>query len=604
MPELDYTIKTVAELAGAQQTAAALEQQIGKAKALKQDYSELSKQLDTVRASMKAATDGNEDLAKSEKEASEAAEFLHKNHRQIHTLLETMPAVAGSTGGALMQLFRGPLGPALALGAGIEQIRESFSEWQKELDEAAESNSLPQFAASIKAVADDMETARSNAEGYALAVANIAKHETTIAQALEAQVRLIHAVAAARMAAAKAQEDLEKSQIAHKQKTGEITPEQATIHETSAAIAAAKADADAKKKEHDDEISKKQAALDEATLNQRKLDENKKAADDAYLNAQKHRDFYRGDIFDLTPDQLNKKIEEQRKIQGVGKVEDAQNEVEGLEKIYGKNPEGEIERHQLEKARQALKDAEDFENGYVKNLRRGVEGFRSRHSPEANKDLQDKDNAAKQADQKATTNQDEIDKLRRELNEARRVAAATQPDIDKELAARIAIIMQEAVDKLAAMRHGGEVQTAVQLAQAIEDRLRAVQIAKDAAAGHAPNHDDAAFLMKFVAMMGGNPADFNAAVGFVNSNKGLQNEPTRTAQDATGRHLSAADAFLIDIANALGAHVNNLKAAAEFVAKLKDNSDDNLKAVAKLVETAWSNQQKEIDRLWVVVNGG
>ena len=52
MPELKYTISTEAELAGANSAADALEKQIGRAKALKQDYSELQKQLDTVKASI------------------------------------------------------------------------------------------------------------------------------------------------------------------------------------------------------------------------------------------------------------------------------------------------------------------------------------------------------------------------------------------------------------------------------------------------------------------------------------------------------------------------------------------------------------------------
>ena len=50
--DLEYKITTVAELAGAEAAADALERQIGKAKALKQDYSELQKELDTMRGSI------------------------------------------------------------------------------------------------------------------------------------------------------------------------------------------------------------------------------------------------------------------------------------------------------------------------------------------------------------------------------------------------------------------------------------------------------------------------------------------------------------------------------------------------------------------------
>jgi len=53
--DLNYTISTKAELAGAEAAAEALERQISKAKALKQDYSELSRQHDLMTESIKAA---------------------------------------------------------------------------------------------------------------------------------------------------------------------------------------------------------------------------------------------------------------------------------------------------------------------------------------------------------------------------------------------------------------------------------------------------------------------------------------------------------------------------------------------------------------------
>lgn len=52
MPELKVTIRTVGELAGAQQVAAQLEKQIGQAKALGRNYADLEAQLVRVRASM------------------------------------------------------------------------------------------------------------------------------------------------------------------------------------------------------------------------------------------------------------------------------------------------------------------------------------------------------------------------------------------------------------------------------------------------------------------------------------------------------------------------------------------------------------------------
>src|ERR1035437_387474 len=53
--ELEYKITTSAELAGAEAAADAIERNIGKAKALKQDYSALDAQLKTVRESIDEA---------------------------------------------------------------------------------------------------------------------------------------------------------------------------------------------------------------------------------------------------------------------------------------------------------------------------------------------------------------------------------------------------------------------------------------------------------------------------------------------------------------------------------------------------------------------
>jgi hypothetical protein len=60
---LDILIRTKAELAGAQAAARALEQQIGKAKALGQDYGALKTQLDKVNASIAAAAPASEAAA-------------------------------------------------------------------------------------------------------------------------------------------------------------------------------------------------------------------------------------------------------------------------------------------------------------------------------------------------------------------------------------------------------------------------------------------------------------------------------------------------------------------------------------------------------------
>jgi hypothetical protein len=82
MPDLNYKITTAAELAGAQATADALERQIGKAKALKQDYSELQKQLDTVNQSLKECAADNAALSNVQADGEKINAGLTESTRQ------------------------------------------------------------------------------------------------------------------------------------------------------------------------------------------------------------------------------------------------------------------------------------------------------------------------------------------------------------------------------------------------------------------------------------------------------------------------------------------------------------------------------------------
>ena len=554
--ELSFLITTKAELSGAQQLAASLEQQIGKAKALRQDYSQLKTQLDQVNQSMAGTSPELQKLAGTEKEASESAEFLHKNHRQLHRLFETLPGVANTAGGVMLQAIRGPIGPAIALGIVIEKSVDAFKEWQKSLDEAGESAAQSPFAEAIKKVGEDMEEARSKAEAYRLAIEEIAQHETSIAQALSSQLNYMHALASAREAAAKAEEAHAKARNDRREKTGEITPEQAAINETALEIQAAKNEAARKKKEKDDEVSTKQDALNRAIFSQAPLNAAEAAAAVAVTTAKTHRDRLadfgpeaKHDLFNFgagvfggdtvekgvpTKEALVKARDQVAELEK--KVEEAKQDIElsenpitaGMENMRGVTPESAKENYA--RAQDLLAKAQAQQG----NLQRGVRQYDNANSPAANQELQDKENAAEAARKNGKANAEEVDRLRRELDDARKINSATQPAIDKELTERIATILENAVGKLSAMPRGGEVEAGIQISDILEK----------------------------------------------------------------GQGVGAAQAqYLLQLANNLGLHTQNLKEAADHIEKLKDDTGAFMDAVVRLTSQGFTAQQQQLDAL-------
>jgi hypothetical protein len=132
MPELDFTIRTIPELAGAEATARNLEMQIGQAKVLGKDYSEMQAQLTRVRTSM-------ENLTPEVRKATEAGEGFHANQREVgHVLREFGEQIAPGAARTLYDLRFGFFGLALAAGEAAMAFREHLSAMNKDMDEMAD----------------------------------------------------------------------------------------------------------------------------------------------------------------------------------------------------------------------------------------------------------------------------------------------------------------------------------------------------------------------------------------------------------------------------------------------------------------------------------
>ena len=223
MPDLDFTIRTRAELAGAEQTAASLEMQIGKAKALGQDYSALAQQLNRVNESLAGV---NPILRQS----GEEAEHAHLSHRGLHILFNEMgqqsvPAFGHALAGALY----GPLGLAIALGAAIRGVQEASAqaaEKARKLDEILESGSME----TATTAADDYASALSRhaieSDNYAAALEKIRTAQDGIKEETDSSIKKLHEEATALNAVQKAQTEAAKAKIEAMAESGQISPEE------------------------------------------------------------------------------------------------------------------------------------------------------------------------------------------------------------------------------------------------------------------------------------------------------------------------------------------------------------------------------------------
>jgi hypothetical protein len=546
--KLSIEITTHAELAGAQQLAESLEQSIGKAKALGKvdEVKKLSADLDMVRGS----------IGKANVATEAAVEVGDRENLSLREKRESVRALSlafpGMREAAVMAL--NPItAAAFALGFALEKTIGSFLAFQKQMDEVAAAAAQSQFSEGIKKVGEDMETARSKAEAYSLALADIAAHETSIAQALGSQLQFMQAIAAARAAEANAAAEKDKAALARKAAAGEITPEQEVIAETANAIKTARDDADRKKRDKDDEVAAKTAALNRAELAQRNLNQEKAAANAAVLAAQKHRDRLKDfgpqgkvDFNTAEPNAFFQNIHgpESFKTEKLP-IEDA---IKKASKVVGEYEE----KLEALRAKQAglqtdadksivQVDIDHYENAkllvdlQLNSFRKLSRQYKVAHSPEANQDLQDKEHSRDTLFAKGEDNSKEVDKLRRELDEARKTSKATQPIVDKELADRIATILEQAVTKLYSKPHGAEVETGVHIADQV--------------------------------------------VG--------------------GKQVGAAQAqFIKTLDTVLGGHAKTLKEAADHIEKYRDNTSEFFNAVITLT----SKQQQQLDQLFTIVN--
>jgi hypothetical protein len=472
-------------------------------------------------------------LTKNVKESGEVAERANEHHREMHHMFEMMNRTLPGLGGVMAAAFMGPVGAIMLAHSAIEAVTKKIEEAKKREQEFAAETSNGAFASAFKEVASVIDEARASTESYSLAVAHIAEHEITIAQALASQLSYMNALASARAAAVKAAEAAKKAEVERREKAGELTPEAAEIVQARDAITSAQKEAADKRQKEQDQINEKQRAMDAGIANQAALDADLRAKKDAATTDAAHRKA----LERFAPSDENRKVHQDlidRKAEAQAAIEAAQGQAmsmvakTGRPSAYGES---------------LVKNAQEQFNIINQKLiafETGERSYAELNKPGAKDASQAIQEAAKTAEDKARANAQEIDTLRRELDDLKRTA--NDPTIreqqDAELAAKIAEIMSNTVTQLYNQPRGQEVESGVGLADIIE---KGGQVTNDQA--------------KFMAMLD----------------------------------------------QALGGHAQSIQQAADHLEQFKDNNDSFLSAVMSLTNHGFTAQQRQIDQLSAVI---
>jgi hypothetical protein len=198
---LDVTIRTHAELAGAQAFEASLERDIGKAKALGnvEELKKLQPQLETVRGSIAGAELAQKDLGTAMDKGAAAAEHSTISHRGLHMLLHEMGNITvPGLGRAIGALAFGPLGALIAIVSAFEAVKKSIEANEAEMDKLDEILSKP-TTAGIEGIRTAWDEAQDALAKYYSAMQHVGEEKDPVAK----EVKNIKELSDAQIEAAK-----------------------------------------------------------------------------------------------------------------------------------------------------------------------------------------------------------------------------------------------------------------------------------------------------------------------------------------------------------------------------------------------------------------
>ncbi len=298
--DLEYKIKTSAELAGAEAAADSLERQIGKAKALKQDYSALETQLKTLRGSIeeyksatKSETDAADELkrandqladsvhtvSRSEAEMAEQSEHATISHRGLHKIAGELNRVLPGLGEVMMVAFNPVVASIVILVGVFSKLIESIKETNEEMAKMAAANidvsRISDGTEALQAQIDTMGSGVGKADDFATATDHVADAQKKVADNTNEAITALKTQAQYEEEEAKARQKLALDQIKQKVATGQMTPAEGAAAETDITARNEREASARKSKLESDEIDARKQEQSELTAQQRDLENRK-----------------------------------------------------------------------------------------------------------------------------------------------------------------------------------------------------------------------------------------------------------------------------------------------------------------------------------------
>ena len=345
-------------------------------------------------------------LGQGQKEVGEKTEEGSSHARAQFLLLSEMNKVVPELGHMLHAAFAGPIGPLIILTAAIGSAYDSVKEFNKTLDEAATRGANADFLGSLIDRMGEFASAAADAQGFADSLAHIATNADTLNGKLTENLRLMQAIERALAAQTSAQKALDIAKIQEDEAAHRLTPEQAAQKRADLEKKYIQQEQHDHEQSQDAEMAAKADTLKKTQQNQAKLEADAQAAQ-AKVEAEKQHSA----LVKIDPAEQLKKIKEAQDHLRV--LDEAQSRVDagkGSAADYGTIAAAPVARERI--------------NAYIAKLEAQLSQYNAdvAAAPQRKAD----EDAAADAKKKAEENKTEIINLTKELEELRKVIAATR----------------------------------------------------------------------------------------------------------------------------------------------------------------------------------
>lgn len=285
---LEIQISTPAELEGAKSVEASLERQIGKAKVLKQDYSQLDAQLKQVRSSIAEYNATQQQSGQVVDEVEKKTGFLNLRKQELKKVVNSLARDFPEAGRAA-RFFINPLVSGITTVIGLFALaKRSLASWNEELDKMEARNKERDFLPGIDAAKKALREGAQNARDFAIEMNKIGKGPPTVEETLKKIVDEIEEIQAAISKQIDSQLGLRLSEINLAEKQKRITPAQADVLRFQAESAAAQRQEENRRLAEQEQFLSRQQALDLAKQKQPGLEKAAAQAADAASKTDAH----------------------------------------------------------------------------------------------------------------------------------------------------------------------------------------------------------------------------------------------------------------------------------------------------------------------------